>query len=243
MNKEKIKSELFKEYPYRIETHAHTSPVSRCSQITPAELVQTYKKLNYDAITVVNHFVSYAFDDKSKEDAVKYYLKDYYDTLNEAKKYNMKVYLGLEIRFNNECANDYLLFGADEQIVSKAYDYLELDLQTFRNEVKLKNSVLIHAHPFRSGMKLVDTALLDGIETFNMHPGHNSAVGLAVKYAKENNLKITSAGSDFHYSNVNHEGVAAIRTKTLPNDSFELASILKSGDYLFEIGGNSIVLP
>ena len=89
----------------------------------------------------------------------------------------------------------------------------------------------------------MDASLLDGAETFNMHPGHNAAIGLSVKYAKENGLTITTAGSDFHHLNVKHEGVSALRTRTLPKDSFELAELLKQGDYLFEIGGEAIVLP
>ena len=56
-------------------------------------------------------------------------------------------------------------------------------------------------------------------------------------------MNIKTAGSDFHHKGKGHEGVSALRTKTLPKDSFELAKILKSGDYLFEIGGDSIVLP
>ena len=35
-------------------------------------------------------------------------------------------------------------------------------------------------------------------------------------------------------------GMVALRTKTLPEDSFELADILKSRDYVIEIGGNMI---
>ena len=95
----------------------------------------------------------------------------------------------------------------------------------------------------RNGMEQVNPELLDGMETFNMHPGHNASIGKVVKYAKENNLKITTAGGDYHHKNRGHEGVSAIRTKVLPADSFELAEVLKSGDYLFEVGGNALVLP
>ena len=59
---------------------------------------------------------------------------------------------------------------------------------------------------------------------------------------KKQGFKIVTAGSDFHEINVGYEAVAALRTKTLPNDSFELAKILKSGDYLFNVAG-SIIIP
>ena len=243
LNSINIKEELKNTYRYRIEAHAHTTPVSGCSQIKPEELVRIYKELGYDAVTVTNHFISYMFKEKTKDEALAYYLKDFYDAKSAGEKYGIKVYLGLEVRFQNECMNDYLLYGVDDDITSTVYDYLEYDLAKFRTEVKLDNSVFIQAHPFRDGMKLADPALLDGIETFNLHPGHNSRIGLAVKYANEKSFDIVTAGSDFHHPNVCHEGVAAIRTKTLPKDSFELAKVLKSQDYLLEIVGNSIVFP
>ena len=121
------------------------------------------------------------------------------------------------------------------------YDYIPADLATFRKEVQLPNSVLLQAHPFRANMVLADPALLDGMECLNLHPRHNSAVGLATQYAYEKNLKIKIAGGDCHDSG--DEGTAALRTKFLPKDSFEIAEILKSGDYVFEIGGDSLWLP
>ena len=106
----------------------------------------------------------------------------------------------------------------------------------------MPDSVLIQAHPMRNGMETVDPALLDGFEVFNMHPGHNSRVGLASAYAKENRHFLVIAGSDFHHPNRNHEGLAAIRTTYLPEDSFALAKLLKDGDYLLEIGRENFVL-
>lgn len=241
-NSKIIKEELKKAYPYRIEAHAHTTPVSGCSQIPPEELVRIYSELGYHAIAVTNHFISYMFTNKSKSEAMSYYLKDYYDAQNAAEKYGINVLLGLEVRFENQSMNDYLLYGVDEDIVSTVYDYLGSDLETFRREVKLENSLFLQAHPFRNGITPMDTSLLDGIETYNLHPGQNSRIGLAVKYAKENNMDITIAGSDFHHPDVKHEGVAAVRTKVLPKDSFEFVKILKERDYVLEIGGDSIIL-
>ena len=80
---------------------------------------------------------------------------------------------------------------------------------------------------------------VDGIESFNMHPNHNSVIGFAAAYARDNDLIVT-AGTDFHHEG--HHGLCAVRTKTLPKDSFEYADILRSKDYVFDISG-SIVLP
>lgn len=238
-----IKKALSEVYKFRIETHAHTSPVSLCSQVPPRELIETYAKLGYHAVAVTNHFTAYSFAAKSKEDGLSHYLNDYYEAKTWGEQYGIKVYLGLEVRFEKECINDYLLYGVDGDVASKVYDYLDTDLETFRRELKLENSVLIQAHPYRDNITRADPTLIDGVETFNMHPSHNGKIGLAVKFASENGIKTTIAGSDFHHPNQNHEGVGGIRAKYLPKDSFELAQLLKSGDYLLEVGGSSIILP
>lgn len=242
MNKKTLKEKLLEEYKVRIELHAHSLPVSPCSEVSPRELVKIYKDKNFDAIVLTNHFFYGNILDKEKEEALSYFLNDYKEACQAGEEYGIKVLLGAEIRFN-ESHNDYLLFGVDYDILSICYDYIPHTLENFRKKIKLENSLILQAHPNRSGMIEMDASLLDGIEGFNMHPGHNSRIGLSLKYAKENNLDIIICGSDFHHKNVNHEGTAALRTKTLPKDSFELVEILKSGDYIFEIGEKSIVLP
>ena len=241
-SKNEIKSYLESIYPYRIELHAHTTPVSGCSQITPEMMAETYSALGYHAVTITNHFIGYKFCDMSKEEALDYYMKDYLDCKALEEKYGIKFYLGCEIRFQSQGYNDYLIYGCDRNLLSTAYDYLGKTLEEYRSEVKLDNSVFIQAHPFRDGIFRADSSLLDGIEVFNMHPGHNSRIGLASRYAVDEGFDIKTCGSDFHHPDCGHEGVGGIRTKTLPSDSFELAEILKSGDYLLEIGGSSLIL-
>lgn len=250
MDANQLKSKLEKEYPYRIELHAHTKPQSSCSDILPEEMVKIYKNLGYDGVVITNHFMGYDhYSDgeylkgETKEEKLDYYLEGYRKTKEYGDKLGLSVYLGLEIRFSNENINDYLIYGADEEIVSLCYDNFRGTLAEFRKNTPLPRSVFVQAHPFRSGIEIMNPKLLDGMETFNMHPGHNSAVGIACRYAKENGFKIKTAGSDFHHKNRGHEEMSALRTKVLPKDSFEIADILKSGDYLFEIGGNSLILP
>ncbi len=241
MNSKELKNKLLTQYKYRIELHAHTSPVSGCSQISPLEMVETYKKLGYDAVTITNHFI-YQHSDRSKEEYIDYFLKDY----EQAKKYGdelgIRVYLGAEIRFT-ENVNDYLVFGVNRKILSEIYDLLPLGIVNFRKSYAMPESVIVQAHPKRDGMTGIDISLLDGIEVFNMHPGHNSRVGIASVYANENKVSVIIAGSDFHHPNQKHEGVSALRSDYLPENSFGIAKLLKDGDYLLEIGRSNIVIP
>ncbi len=241
MDLKELKNELLSQYKYQIELHAHTFPVSDCSQVSPKEMVDTYKKLGYDAVAITNHFM-YQHNRIPKEEYIDAFLYDF----EQAKKYGeesgVKVYLGAEIRFT-ENNNDYLIFGINKEMLSDIYDLLPEGIENFRKNYPMPDSAFIQAHPMREGMQNVDTSLLDGMEVFNMHPNHNSKVGLASIYANENNISMIIAGSDFHNPNRNFEGVSALRGTYLPEDSFELAKLLKKGDYLLEIGRNNIIIP
>lgn len=237
-----VKKKILEEYKYRIEMHAHTTPESTCSQITPQDMARIYHELGYDAVVITNHFIhEYNFYEKyPPEQALDEYMKGYEKTKQAAEKYGLEVILGAELRFT-ESFNDYLIYGVNKDMLGEIYDMLPEGLENFRKKFDMQKSILFQAHPFRDGMDIVDPKLLDGMETYNMHLGHNGRIAKAVRYAAENNISRTIAGTDYHHYGM--EGTAAVRTRELPKDSFELAKILKSGDYVLEVGGHSIVLP
>lgn len=241
MDIKSIKTQLLSEYKYQTELHAHTSPASSCSQIAPEDVAVIYKNLGYDAVTVANHFL-FEYQDSSKNEVIDRFFDDFTRAKKKGDEIGIKVILAAEIRFE-ENENDYLIYGVTREMLEEIYDLLPFGIENFRKVYSMPDSVFLQAHPFREGMERVDPVLLDGIEVFNMHPNHNSKVGLASVYAKEHNFSIITSGSDFHHPDRKHEGVSAIRTKVLPEDSFHLASILKSGDYLLEVGRNNIIIP
>lgn len=229
------------DYKYKIELHAHSKPCSRCSHTTPERLVELYVNKGVDAVVIVNHFQPdyfYYKNFESKEALLEEFLGGYKRAYEYGKEKGLTVILGMEIRFD-ENSNDYLLFGIDEEFISKASDYLMGDLATFYKEMKNDKNVIIQAHPDRGGMTRMPLEYLDGLETFNMNID-NSRVSLTAQYAMENNVKITTCGSDFH--DESYEALALVRSKWLPKDTFEIAELLKSGDYLFDFFGN-IVIP
>ena len=240
-----IKNHIKEVYKYRTELHAHTSPISTCADFSPEDVVKKYVEIGYDAVVITNHF-SYPYrvqrfeKEPTANEFVDWYLSDYYKAYETGKKLGITVILGAEIRFA-ENENDYLIYGIDEEALKEAYERLPYGIADFRATEALKNVLVIQAHRFRNRMEYIDPSYVDGLETFNMHNGHNSRIGMTVKFAKENNFEIVTAGSDYHHEG--GEGMAALCTKTLPQNSYELAEILRSGDYVFEVGENSIVLP
>ena len=240
MNAVNFKETLKSTYPCRIELHAHTKPVSPCSEIPPADLVQAYIDQGFHGVVITNHFNLEYLLGLPKEEALDYYLSGYEEAKKAAEGTGLQVFLGTEIRFN-EHPNEFMIYGVDRQILSECYDYLEKGLAAYRNDVKLPDSVLIQAHPFRDRMLRREPELMDGIEVFNMHPGHNSRVAQAARLAASIPGCIKTVGTDFHHPG--HEGLCALRVRQMPRDSFDIAAILRSGDYVFELGGDAIVLP
>ena len=229
---------MLSNYKFKTEFHAHTNPASACGDFPPEEVIKRYADIGFDSVIISNHFCPGMRFYGEKEKCLDAYFKDYHESLEAGKKYGINVILGCEIRFT-ENSNDYLLFGIDEELVSQCYDYIDKGLEEFSKWFRGEERVLVQAHPFRNGMEPVNPDFLDGIEVFNMHPGHNSRVAVAAKYAKENDFTVT-AGTDFHHEG--HQGMAAVLTKTEMKTSKDVAKILKAKEYLFQVGG-SIILP
>lgn len=229
---------MLNQYKFKTEFHAHTNPASACGDFPPEEVVKKYADIGYSSIIISNHFYPGMRYFGEKEKCLKAYFEDYYEAATAGEKYNINVILGCEIRFS-ENFNDYLLFGIDRQLLFEAYEYIDKGLEAFSKWFRNDSRVIVQAHPFRSSCTPVNPSYLDGVESFNMHPGHNSRVALAAKYAKEHDFIVT-AGTDFHHEG--HEGMAAVLTKTEIKNSYDVAKVLKERDYIFEIG-KSIVLP
>lgn len=223
---------MFEEFKFKTELHAHTSPASGCSEIQPEYLIEVYKKMGYTSVAVTNHFTFHedVTDIKAKIDS---YLDDYYKTLEFGKKEGLNVLLGAEIRFS-ENYNDYLVYGISEEDLYTIEGLLSKGIDNFYKEFKSDRNLIFQAHPFRNGMEPVNPESLDGIEVYNLHPGHNSRVGLAAQYAKEHDFLIIG-GTDYHH--FGHEGLGGIFTKEPVTDSFMLAKILKNKEYLLNVGG------
>ncbi len=227
------------DYKYKTELHAHTSPVSPCSDISPEEMVDYYTALGYSSVVITNHYFAALYSDEKPADIIEYYLSGYRKTKEIGEKAGLSVILGAEVRFPENC-NDYLVYGLSETDIERIFPYLATSYEEFYKTFSADGRVILQAHPFRNGMELQRPELLDGIEVFNCHPNHNSRIGVAARYAAEHPHFIKTCGSDFHHRG--QQGMTALLTKEKITDSFQLARVLKSRDYLISIG-ESIIIP
>ncbi|MEE1279215.1 MAG: hypothetical protein UHH95_00095 [Oscillospiraceae bacterium] len=223
------------EYIYKTELHAHTSPASVCGDFSPRQVLELYSKLSYTSIALTNHFKFDGAEDNTLK--INALLKDYEDAQKLSEKYNINVIFAAELRFNEGNSNDYLVYGIEPCEMDKIATMLGGTIEDFYRQYKSDNNIIIQAHPFRNKNEPAEPEFVDGIEVFNLHPNHNSRIGLAAKWAKKCG-KIITAGTDFH-----HEGqhaLCAMLTKAPVTNSFELAEVLKSRDYLLDISGITV---
>lgn len=229
------------EYKYKYDLHVHTSPVSKCGDFSPCEVVDKYIKRGFDGIVITNHFsLNSAPENIAQKDFLEFYLRDYREAKECGEKRGLKVFPGIEIKFP-ENYNEYLVYGLNEDDISCAYGYLSGDYKTFYNEFKRDDILIIQAHPFRKNCILQDVNILDGIEAYNLHPGHNPAMGFAAKIAYDNPHLLITGGTDFHHEG--HEGMCAMCTREKLTDSRSLVNTLKSKDIIFDSWGNKIIPP
>lgn len=220
------------EYVYKTELHCHTSPASVCADFSVEDTFKLYREAGYTSVVLTNHFQYNPTTRNS--DKIEALLSDFKKAKKLAKKYSLNAIFGIELRFNEGNANDYLFYGVEPEEMEKIAEYLEGSLEEFYKNYRNENNILIQAHPFRDRNFPANPDFVDGIEVFNLHPGHNSRIGFAAKHAKKHN-KIITAGTDFHHEG--HHCLCAMLTKQPITDSFELARVLKSGDYLLSISG------
>lgn len=239
-----LKEKLLNEYNHRIELHTHSMPVSACCSCPNERFLELYAEKKVETICLTNHFTqdNPLFSEKTKKEAIDAYLEGYEKVKELAVPYGINILLGCEIRFN-ENHNDYLIYGVDRKILEDAFDYFEKGVLEYRKNIPLDNSLFVQAHPFRNNIIPLDPKYLDGIETLNFHPNHNSRNSTSAMYAKENDIDICVGGSDFHEDGKYNSAALLMLAKETPKDSFDLVRLLKSKDYIFLLGDNHIIIP
>lgn len=221
---------------YKIETHLHTPVISPCGQLSPEELVEGYLRAGFSAVTVTDHFNTDAFChagiDPEAEDAFHAFLEGYRRLREAAAGTPLRVYYGAELRFRG-CGNDYLLYGFSDGLLSRPREVWDMGIVRFSELARQDGALLIQAHPFRNYCLPVAPYLLDGVEAVNRHDVHENRNHLAVGYARRYGLLMTGGSDCHHPEDVGRGGIEAAR---LPEDSMDLARLLREGS--FRILGN-----
>lgn len=211
---------------YRLDTHVHTSEVSSCARVPANEVPRRYKAAGYGGVVVTDHYYDGFFQrrpDASWPEQVDAYVEGYRVARGVGEAIGLDVFLGMELRFSGEGYEDYLVYGHDEAFLL-AHPHLEaMSLEAFHELARSSGMVIFQAHPFRPGLRRARPDLLDGMETINGNPRHNSHNDEAGLFADSNGL-VALSGSDFHeVEDVARGGVILPRR---PSSGSDLARML-----------------
>ena len=181
----------------KIDTHVHTSEVSSCGKLTAAQIVESYVAAGYDAIVITDHLLlgRIAEQQLSAQEVYDRQLRGYRAAC-ECARGRIGVLLGAEIRFT-QGNEDYLLLGLDERKYMELARELPDSPAACHALMQRLDCLMYQAHPFRPGLRTADPGCLDGVEVFNGNPRHDSHNELAMRFALDNGLRMSS-GSDAH---------------------------------------------
>ena len=214
---------------FKTELHCHSKSVSACAQVSNEQIINKFKEAGYSTLVLANHFTRGTqgyLNCEEYSDFVTAYLKGYEDLKKDAEGV-LTVLLGMELRFD-ENSNDYLIFGITEEFLRNNPPLYEMNPSSFSKLARENGILFVQAHPFRNSMTVVQPWLLDGVEVFNGHMGHDSRNEIANMWADKYNL-IKTSGTDFHYNHV--PANAGILTENKIEDMKTLVEVLKSGKY------------
>ena len=215
--------------PYKIEGHCHTSESSPCAKTNAKEVVKLYSEANYDGIIITDHFSYSVFkDNDSWDNIVNKFLKGYRIAKEEADKFNIKIYLGMEIRFLDS-NNDFLVYGIDEEFLfNNPWLYMK-DLK-YLDKICKDKYLIIQAHPYRWDNTLVDIKYLDGIEYNNTNPNNECNNERAYSSWIQTDL-IGTCGCDFHSPDCISK-TQYMLFNSLPMNNEELVKLFIKNDFI-----------
>ena len=218
---------------FKTELHCHTAEISPCSNEPGAITAEKYINHGYTTLVVTNHFSDGVADSFIKKGSWEANVDAFYDAVElvrEAAGDRMHVLCGMELRMERD-PNDYLVFGATREAIAAIPDLFEMSIRDAHSRLNEIGAIVVQAHPFRYGMKIVSPANLDGYEIANGHPGQLSHNSIAEMWAKQYTEKkiIFTSGSDNHYKD--QEPNAGILTDSPITSNDELLAVLRGGDY------------
>lgn len=209
---------------YRIETHAHTAVVSPCGQLSPRELVCECARAGYSGIIITDHLTAtlpIIRDIDSWAEKVHRFFSGFREARDAAPDFGLSVFPAFELSLTKVPGLDFLVYGIDEDLLVEIPDIYEMDLAVFKKVAVGFGALIFQAHPYRTHQP-ASPDLLDGLETQNGNPRHDSHNDLAVAFAAKHRL-LSSSGSDAH--RLEDIGRGGIVLSVIPGSMRELVKL------------------
>ncbi len=217
------------EKTYRYEIHLHTSETSPCGRVPGARCAALHAAAGYDAVCVTDHYfraIAERLPGRDPASRAHAWLSGFRAVREEGSRLGLTVLPAMELRFDDSW-NDYLVYGITEELLACHPALYAMDWTRFRAFADEHGLFVAQAHPYRDGCRPTDPRRLDGIETWNGNPRHDSRNASAEALADLHPHLVRLAGSDFHQE-CDLAG-ASMRLPGLAQDSAELVRLLRAG--------------
>ncbi len=187
---------------YKLETHCHSSVISKCSKLTPENLVELYISNGYNGVIITEHFLNSSackvmqdFGSADYKTKIEKFCEGY-KRLKEVANGRLDIFFGLEFSYKG---TDMLVYGLDEQQLKEMPEILQMSMRDFIDFAKANNALVVHAHPFREDYYIDHIRLYPNVEGVEVYNACRTQLcnSLGENYAKAYG-KIRTAGSDSH---------------------------------------------
>lgn len=219
---------------YKYQLHAHTSPCSYCSQLSPEELIDSLYEGGYQGVVITNHFFggNTGIDrNLSWADFIQAYVDDYERLKKQAALYGMDVIFSVEEGFPT--ALEMLCYGVTPQLLLDHPEMKGASPKKWHDFLAANGCIAIQPHPYRRRdyiphPEVLDLECIDGIEIYN-YCNYEEDDRRAIDFcARHEGLILTSGGDCHNKRAVPFCGIEV--TERILNEK-DLVRILREGLY------------
>lgn len=214
------------------ELHIHTAESSMCSTVPAREAVSRHAEAGFAGIVITDHYNSLNVSGRpgTPREQAQSWLGGYREARIAGDALGLTVLFGIEVTLSGGM-NDFLIYGAEPDILLENPELYRLELPALHTLVKRNNAILIQAHPNRLAYCYpVMPACVDGYEVYNGNPRHDSHNNLSAALAEENPSLIYISGSDYHQ--VEDLGLGSMELGDGIRSSAQLADALRMTMYI-----------
>lgn len=179
-----------------IDMHAHSAGISRCCRADAKDVMLAAQAAGIDALVLCNHY-DIEYVTSTPAEFAERYVNEYYYAEKCAREVGIKLFFGVEISARKHNNFHILVYGMEPSFALEHPDMYELSLEELLPMVHAKGGLVVQAHPFRGRTRLLDTALLDGVEV-NCHPLYDAThCDELIDIAEKAGILVT-CGGDYH---------------------------------------------
>ncbi len=222
----------------KIDTHVHSSGISKCSRVTYEEIVKNKLSAGYNGAVLMNHCQPWYYEPYHLCVWMEDFIDEFKRAYNYGKEHGFTFFLGIEVSISIPRWADFLIFGVTEEFLRNAPDMCRISQTMLYEYCQKHGALMVQAHPLRPDFELLDANYMDGVE-LNMSGIDVNTHAQVEELARVHNLALT-VGTDYH--SADSKAVGGIVVPDDITNSVELCSYFKQSKQLQTFIGDEVTL-